>query len=248
METGAVGNLEWGRTKGEIQSPSWNTLTPQAPSYCQLQCVKRLSKGHYPKLGVQRLLRSRVCRPSPRVASRGDRNKTSCKPMPSCWPHPLQGPGTHGSACMVWAGTGGHVSGTVGRGGYMQQWLRELDTVRGHWKIFINSDLKKIQLDFLFKKHLPEITLSLENTCFKVLVTQLCPTLCDLMDCSLPGFSVHGILQTRIREWVAFSSLGSSWPGIRPGSPTLQADSLLSEPPGKPYKCLYRQKKIWKNS
>ena len=34
-------------------------------------------------------------------------------------------------------------------------------------------------------------------------VTQLCPTICDPMDCSLPGFSVHGIFQTRILEWVA---------------------------------------------
>ena len=40
------------------------------------------------------------------------------------------------------------------------------------------------------------------------------PTLCDHMDCSPPGSSVHGILQVRILEWVAFSfSGGSSWPG-----------------------------------
>ena len=38
-----------------------------------------------------------------------------------------------------------------------------------------------------------------------VLVTQLCPTLCNPMDCSLPGFSVHGILQARILEWVTIS-------------------------------------------
>ena len=35
---------------------------------------------------------------------------------------------------------------------------------------------------------------------------QLCPTLCDLMDCSLLGSSVHGISQARILEWVAISS------------------------------------------
>ena len=41
----------------------------------------------------------------------------------------------------------------------------------------------------------------------------LCPTLCDPMDCSPPGSSVHGILQARILEWVAMSSsTGSSWP------------------------------------
>ena len=35
---------------------------------------------------------------------------------------------------------------------------------------------------------------------------QSCPTLCDPMDCSLPGFSVHGILQARTLEWVAILS------------------------------------------
>ena len=39
----------------------------------------------------------------------------------------------------------------------------------------------------------------------KVLVAQSCPTLCDPMDCSLPGVSVHGIVQARIPEWVAIS-------------------------------------------
>ena len=44
-------------------------------------------------------------------------------------------------------------------------------------------------------------------------VTQSCPTLCDPMDCSSPGSSIHGILQARILEWVAISfSRGSSQP------------------------------------
>ena len=61
----------------------------------------------------------------------------------------------------------------------------------------------------------------------KVLVTQLCPTLCDPIDCSPPGSDVHGILQARILEWVAISfSRGSSDPGIKAGSPALQAYSL----------------------
>ena len=38
-----------------------------------------------------------------------------------------------------------------------------------------------------------------------VLVAQWSPALCDPMDCNLPGSSVHGILQTRILEWVAIS-------------------------------------------
>ena len=44
-------------------------------------------------------------------------------------------------------------------------------------------------------------------------VAQSCPTLCDPVDCSPPGSSIHGILQARILEWVAISfSRGSSWP------------------------------------
>ena len=50
----------------------------------------------------------------------------------------------------------------------------------------------------------------------KVLVTQSCLTLCDPMDYSLPGSSVHGILQARILEWVAFPFCrGSSQPRNR---------------------------------
>ena len=47
----------------------------------------------------------------------------------------------------------------------------------------------------------------------KVKVAQSCPTLCDPMDCTLPGSSIHGIFQSRILEWVAISfSRGSSRP------------------------------------
>ena len=103
------------------------------------------------------------------------------------------------------------------------------------------------------------------------LAAQSCLTLCNPMDCGLPGISVHGILQARTLEWVAISfsnawkwkvkvkslsrtrlletpwtaayqapqlpcpPLGDlSYPGIEPRSSTVQADSLLSEPPGKP--------------
>ena len=47
--------------------------------------------------------------------------------------------------------------------------------------------------------------------------------------------SVRGISQARILEWVAIPSPGDlPDPGIEPGSPSLQPDTLLSEPPGKP--------------
>ena len=67
-------------------------------------------------------------------------------------------------------------------------------------------------------------------------VARSCPTLCDPMDCSPPGFSVHGIFQARILEWAAIPSPGDlPHPGIEPVSPPLQVDSLLTEPPGKPW-------------
>ena len=40
------------------------------------------------------------------------------------------------------------------------------------------------------------------------LITRLCPTLCNPVNCSQPGSSVHGIFQTRMLKWVAFSSSG----------------------------------------
>ena len=84
------------------------------------------------------------------------------------------------------------------------------------------------------------------------------PILCGAMDCSPPGFTGHGIFQARIPEWVAYplpQATGSSSQessiykefkkripspedlpnsGIEPRSSTWQADSLPSEPPGKP--------------
>ena len=64
---------------------------------------------------------------------------------------------------------------------------------------------------------------------------QLCPTLCDPVDCSLLGSSIHGILQTRTLEWVSKpSSKDLPDPGLEPASPALQADSFIAEPRGKP--------------
>ena len=63
----------------------------------------------------------------------------------------------------------------------------------------------------------------------EVLVTQLCLTLCDPMDCSPPGSCVHGILQARILAWVAISPGDLPDLRIESGSPALQADSLSTE-------------------
>ena len=63
---------------------------------------------------------------------------------------------------------------------------------------------------------------------------QSCPTLCDAMDCNPSGYSVHGIFQARILEWVDISSSrGSSQP--RDQTPTFwKAEPFTTEPSGKP--------------
>ena len=61
--------------------------------------------------------------------------------------------------------------------------------------------------------------------------------LCDPMDCSLPGFSVHGILQARTLEWVPFPSPGDLFnPGIELASPALADGFFTTEPLGKPFR------------
>ena len=65
-------------------------------------------------------------------------------------------------------------------------------------------------------------------------VAHSCLTFCHPMDCSPPGFSVHGISQARILEWVAISfSRGSPNPGIEPTSSALAGRFFTTEPPGK---------------
>ena len=68
-----------------------------------------------------------------------------------------------------------------------------------------------------------------------MLVTQLCLILCDPMDCSLPGLSVHGVFLARILEWVAISF---SWRSSQPRDQThvscLAGRIFITQPPGKP--------------
>ena len=68
---------------------------------------------------------------------------------------------------------------------------------------------------------------TVSNLC--VLVTQSCLTLCDPMDCTLPGSSVHGILQARKLEWVAISFSTS------PVSPVWAGRFFTTAPPGSQY-------------
>ena len=68
---------------------------------------------------------------------------------------------------------------------------------------------------------------------------QSCPTLCNPLGCSPPGYLVHGIFQARILEWVAIPSPGDlPDPGVKPVSPVtpaLQVYCLPAEPQGKPH-------------
>ena len=84
-------------------------------------------------------------------------------------------------------------------------------------------------------------------SCYKEQVYCIClvakwyPTLCDPMDCSLPGSFVHGISQAGILEWVAISS-----PGIESISSALACRFFTTKPPGKPQRARYGHiKKIY---
>ena len=83
--------------------------------------------------------------------------------------------------------------------------------------------------------------------CAKLLQSYL--TLCDPMVSSLTGFSLHGILQGRILEWVARpSSRGSSWPRDRTHvscCSCVAGGFFTTESPGKPYKELPTMKCLW---
>ena len=74
---------------------------------------------------------------------------------------------------------------------------------------------------------------------------QLCPTLCNPVDCSPPGSSVHGIFQSRILEWLPFPPPGDlPDPRIKPMSPTslaLWANSLPLSHWGNPLYALFTQ-------
>ena len=86
-----------------------------------------------------------------------------------------------------------------------------------------------------------EVSMLLLSLLSLSLVTQSCPGLCNSMDCSLLGSSVHGISQARILEWVSISfSRGSSLPKDQTMSPAVASDSLplsLQESPRGLYRC-----------
>ena len=67
-------------------------------------------------------------------------------------------------------------------------------------------------------------------------VAQSCPALCDPMDCSPPGSSVHGVLQARILEWVAVPSSRGIFPTQGSNRVSCIAGRFFTEPPGEPHR------------
>ena len=81
----------------------------------------------------------------------------------------------------------------------------------------------------------------------EVRLLQSCPTLCDPMDCSPPGSSVHEILQARILEWVAMpSSTGSSWPKDWTHVSCIEGRFFTAELPGKPQR-VSKDRQSWQS-
>ena len=118
--------------------------------------------------------------------------------------------------------------------------LQSKVTAFQEWSWTFHDDLWITSEDFLWstlRLHL-SATLVSDHGGGGGLVAKSSPTLGDPMNCSPPGSSVHGILQARMPEWGYYSpSPGDlSLPGIQPGSPAFQADSLPTEPPGKIFK------------
>ena len=106
----------------------------------------------------------------------------------------------------------------------MAEWRNAVRT-RSQWNMFGNENRKWVlqSQSLSFVLHAKSL--------------QACLALCDPVDCSLPGFSVHGILQARILEWVAMPSLqgdlphsGQTWVFRLPH---WQAGSFPLAPPGK---------------
>ena len=106
-------------------------------------------------------------------------------------------------------------------------------TIRRCWLVPQHTGNNLAFFSLQFKKFIIKITpVCMLPTCHVLLFVTTWTVACQAPS------SVHGILQARILECVAihFSRGSSPGEGVEPGSPALEADSLLSEPPGKPYK------------
>ena len=106
------------------------------------------------------------------------------------------------------------VKGVKGIERSQKEWdLRKSVFFAGGESDFFNTGKDYFCLKYDLQKETTHTQLTSVIGNVKVLGAQSCLTLCNPMDCSLPGFSVFGILRVRILEWVAIQfSRASSWP------------------------------------
>ena len=116
----------------------------------------------------------------------------------------------------------------------MTEWL--------NWTDWHSRELEKprLRLIMTITQKLSSFTTNSKHSKFQFMICFMLScsvmTVCDPMDYSPPGSSVHGVFQVRILEWVAISfSRLSSQPRNQPVSPALQADSSLAELPDDVY-------------
>ena len=127
-------------------------------------------------------------------------------------------------------------------GAATQQWTKKTTQAAKPLKMKRGRDVGQKSMADLYRRRAKKTgakagnILHLVNTAAAAWLLQSCLILPDLMDCGLPGSSVHGILQTRVLKWVAMPSLHGDLPhpGIEPSSPALQADSLPLGHQGSP--------------
>ena len=138
---------------------------------------------------------------------------------PLCWTWqvaPKQGPeiGKNSPEGKNWKWRQWAVSETPGSRPGLQTLRVESPLLSYKVRVTVGNDLSKAEKHYLqLLRHLlqtarvqvkeEQLTQLLSES--ESEVTQSCPTLCDPMDCSLPGFSVHGVFQARILEWAAIS-------------------------------------------
>ena len=126
----------------------------------------------------------------------------------------------------------------IGKASYIELISLSLQICWLSWKIIthrviIEANSRKLCRRILdVNDNSPINSLSFSDLCVCVLVAQSRPKFCDPRDCSLPGSSVHEFSRQEYWSGKPFPSPGDlPDPGIEPRFPSLQADSLPSEPP-----------------
>ena len=111
---------------------------------------------------------------------------------------------------------------TKNYGKFLKRWEYQT-TLAASWQNCMQVNNQQLELDIeqqtgskLGKEYIKAVYchsayLTYMQSAMLCLVTQLCPTLCNPMDCSLPASSIHGVSQARILEWVAISLSGGSF-------------------------------------